>query len=63
MISYELTTCILSSNNNAKKAFKTIPNNTNITLHSDQGWQYQMRQYQQLLKERNKTKHVKRAIV
>ena len=33
-----------------KKAFKKIPNNTNLTLHSDQGWQYQMRQYQQLLK-------------
>ena len=27
-----------------KKAFKKIPNNTNLTLHSDQGWQYQMKQ-------------------
>jgi putative transposase len=35
-----------------KKAFKKIPNNTNLTLHSDQGWQYQMKQYQQLLKEK-----------
>ncbi|WP_339919821.1 IS3 family transposase [uncultured Flavobacterium sp.] len=35
-----------------EKAFKTIPNNTSLTLHSDQGWQYQMRQYQQLLKEK-----------
>jgi len=42
---YQVTTML-------KKAFKTIPNNTNITLHSDQGWQYQMRQYQQLLKEK-----------
>ena len=33
------------------KAFKTIPNDTNLILHSDQGWQYQMKQYQQLLKE------------
>ena len=33
-----------------KKAFKTIPKNTDLVLHSDQGWQYQMRQYQQLLK-------------
>ncbi len=32
-----------------KKAFKKIPNNTNLTLHSDQGWQYQMKQYQYLL--------------
>jgi putative transposase len=35
-----------------KKAFKKIPNNTNLTLHSDQGWQYQMKQYQNLLKEK-----------
>ena len=35
-----------------KKAFKKIPNNTNLLLHSDQGWQYQMRQYQHLLKEK-----------
>ena len=35
-----------------KKAFRTIPNNTNLTLHSDQGWQYQMKQYQYLLKEK-----------
>ncbi|MDI6051372.1 IS3 family transposase [Flavobacterium sp. XS2P24] len=35
-----------------KKAFKKIPNNTNLLLHSDQGWQYQMKQYQHLLKEK-----------
>ncbi|TDE00392.1 IS3 family transposase [Flavobacterium hiemivividum] len=35
-----------------KKAFKKIPNNTNLTLHTDQGWQYQMKQYQFLLKEK-----------
>jgi len=35
-----------------KKAFKKIPNNTNLMLHSDQGWQYQMKQYQHLLKEK-----------
>ena len=34
-----------------KKHLK-IPNNTNLTLHSDQGWQYQMKQYQYLLKEK-----------
>lgn len=34
------------------KAFKTIPNGTNLILHSDQGWQYQMKQYQYLLKEK-----------
>jgi putative transposase len=35
-----------------KKAFKKIPNNSNLTLHSDQGWQYQMKQYQHLLQEK-----------
>jgi putative transposase len=35
-----------------KKAFKKIPNNTNLTLHSDQGWQYQISQNQHLLKEK-----------
>jgi transposase InsO family protein len=35
-----------------KKAFKKIPNNINLMLHSDQGWQYQMKQYQYLLKEK-----------
>ena len=34
------------------KAFAKIPNNTNLILHSDQGWQYQMKQYQHLLKEK-----------
>ena len=34
------------------KAFTKIPNNTNLILHSDQGWQYQMKQYQQLLKQK-----------
>ncbi len=35
-----------------KKSFKKIPNKTDLILHSDQGWQYQMKQYQQLLKEK-----------
>ncbi len=35
-----------------KKAFKKIPNKTDLILHSDQGWQYQMKQYQNLLKEK-----------
>lgn len=35
-----------------EKAFKKIPDNTNLILHSDQGWQYQMRQYQYLLKQK-----------
>ena len=35
-----------------QKAFNKIPDNTNLILHSDQGWQYQMKQYQHLLKEK-----------
>ena len=43
-----------------KKAFKKIPNDTNLTLHSDQGWQYQMKQYQQLLKQKGITQSMSR---
>ena len=35
-----------------KKALATIPDNTNLLLHSDQGWQYQHKQYQRILKEK-----------
>ena len=35
-----------------EKAFKKIPNNTNLILHSDQGWQYQMKKYQYMLKKK-----------
>ena len=34
------------------KAFKKIPDDTNLILHSDQGWQYQHKRYQQMLKEK-----------
>ena len=54
IISYELTerpvfNLIVTM---LKKAFKKIPNNTKLVLHSDQGWQYQMKQYQCLLKQK-----------
>jgi len=36
-----------------KKSFKGLPgNNNNLILHSDQGWQYQMKQYQRMLKKK-----------
>ncbi|QYS85771.1 transposase family protein [Flavobacterium oreochromis] len=35
-----------------KKAFKKTPNNINLILHSNQGWQYQIKQYQNLLREK-----------
>lgn len=31
------------------RAFEKIPNGTGLILHSDQGWQYQHKQYQQML--------------
>jgi len=34
------------------KAFEKIPDGTNLILHSDQGWQYQHRQYQRMLREK-----------
>ena len=35
-----------------KKAFCKIPDNTYLILHSDQGWQYQMKKYQMMLAEK-----------
>ena len=34
------------------KAFETIPDGTGLILHSDQGWQYQHKQYQRMLCEK-----------
>ena len=34
------------------KAFEKIPETTNLILHSDQGWQYQHKQYQRILREK-----------
>ena len=34
------------------KACAKIPDNTGLILHSDQGWQYQMKRYQHRLKEK-----------
>jgi putative transposase len=33
-----------------QRAFQKIPDHTQLILHSDQGWQYQMRPYQKMLK-------------
>ena len=34
------------------KAFEKLPDDTDLIFHSDQGWQYQHKQYQQRLKEK-----------
>lgn len=38
--------------NMLEKAFEKIPDNSNLILHSDQGWQYQHRNYQYKLKQK-----------
>ena len=38
--------------NMLEKAFSKIPDNTDLILHSDQGWQYQMKQYQYALEKK-----------
>lgn len=43
-----------------KKLFKVLPKGVKPILHSDQGWQYQMRIYQQMLKEHNITQSMSR---
>lgn len=35
-----------------KKAFEKIPDDTQLILHSDQGWQYQMCKYQKMLEKK-----------
>lgn len=42
------------------KAFKKVNNPPSLLLHSDQGWQYQMKQYQHLLQEKGITQSMSR---
>jgi putative transposase len=62
IISYELTERPIFNQvtQMLQKAFKKIPNNTHLILHSDQGWQYQMKQYQYLLKQKGITQSMSR---
>ena len=39
------------------KAFETIPDGAGLILHSDQGWQYQHKQYQQMLRAKASAKY------
>jgi len=43
-----------------QKSFKKLPAARNLILHSDQGWQYQMKRYQRLLKEKGITQSMSR---
>lgn len=54
IISYELSDrpCFKSVIAMLDKALKKVNNPTSLLLHSDQGWQYQMKQYQLLLQQK-----------
>ena len=43
-----------------KKAFRTLKAGANLIFHSDQGWQYQMKQYQLMLKQKGITQSMSR---
>lgn len=40
--------------------FKVLPKETRPILHSDQGWQYQMKEFQRMLREHNITQSMSR---
>jgi len=54
VVSYSLTgsPSFVATIEMLKKAFQRLPEKVDLILHSDQGWQYQMKQYQSLLAER-----------
>lgn len=54
IISYNIsqTPNFWQTNDMLDKAFAKIPDNTGLILHSDQGWQYQMKQYQWRLEQK-----------
>ena len=54
VVSYSLTgsPSFASTIEMLKKAFHYLPEKVDLILHSDQGWQYQMRAYQRLLVEK-----------
>lgn len=43
-----------------KRSFRKTANLNTITLHSDQGWQYRMKQYQRMLEEKGITQSMSR---
>jgi len=52
IISYDLNdhANMMQINHTLEQAFRKIPDNTKLILHSDQGWQYQQKPYQNKLK-------------
>ena len=54
IVSYDISSrpTFKQTMNMLDKAFEKIPDGTNLILHSDQGWQYQMKHYQHRLREK-----------
>lgn len=54
IISYEISTRPTFQQVEAmlRKSFKKLPADQNLILHSDQGWQYQMKRYQRILQRK-----------
>lgn len=62
IISYNLsdTPNFQQVSNMLKDAFKTLDGHEKLTLHSDQGWQYRMAKYKQMLREQGITQSMSR---
>lgn len=62
ILSYSISTSpnFAQTRDMLQRLFKVLPTNTKPVLHSDQGWQYQMREYQCLLEEHNITQSMSR---
>jgi putative transposase len=52
IVSYTISKrpCFWQVTDMLEQAFQKLPDGLNLILHSDQGWQYQMKSYQRLLK-------------
>ena len=51
-IPYRIASVLSMVTTMLNEAFAKIPDGTNLILHSDQGWQYQHKQYQRMLREK-----------
>ncbi len=52
VLTYLKDLCLAKSSECWKKSFRKVKSTQNIILHSDQGWQYQMKAYQNILKRK-----------
>ena len=62
ILSYSISTSpnFLQTREMLKGLFERLPKTATPLLHSDQGWQYQMKEFQRLLKEHNVTQSMSR---